>query len=810
MKADRTFTSKRVTKSRTKPHLTLSALALALAPTSQAIAQLVLEEVIVTAQKRSESLQDVPISVATMSGEKIDDTGITSLQELTQYIPNVTVNAGAGTPNLFIRGVGSGTNQGFEQSVGMYIDGVYAGRGPLAAVPTTMDLERVEILKGPQGILFGKNTIAGAINITTAKPGDEFEGMVEALYSPDHGEQQYNLVLSGPLTDDLSGRLAVRHDAFDGWWDNVTNGEEGPERDNWYARGSLRWVASDNLEITAKYEYGDFQGEESPTVVYQSDFVGQDNFAGTVPFPVVSDRDKGAGDADNRSSTDTDVFALTVDWQLDFATFTSISAYSAYDRMSSGDTDIAATPALHRTRWEDYEQYSQELRLVSPGGETIDWIAGAYYQRNELDISRRIDALDFLLAGTLSTTALYSENPGVPSVFDQDGESWAVFGQGTWNATDVLRLTLGLRYNEETKDLDKVTVSDGLQFRLGNNTFFANPLNGELTADVRQHSFTDLSSDEDKWTYSGNIQWDVSGNTMLYASVSTGFKGGGYDEAYSGAGYEIRLANPRTGELTGGSVPGNDPSILNYEPEEVLAFEVGAKMSLLDGAAELNLAVFRMEYDDLQTSSLVGDVFRVGNAGEAISQGVELDGRIVLSERLSVGGAVAYLDAYYDDFTGATCTIPQATAPLDNPGCLGADGENLTTALTPDNPGGQDLKDETLLFAPDWSASLYAQYVIPLGSTMELVNGVDINYSDEFYSALDLDPNTKHDDATRINARIALASIDDTWMVALVGKNLTDEKTTFWNNDVPVTDSNSYFGLTERPRSIALQARYRF
>jgi len=221
MKANRTFTSKRASKPRTRPHLTLSVLALALAPTSQAIAQLVLEEVIVTAQKRSESLQDVPISIAAMSGEKIDDVGITSLQELTQYIPNVTVNAGSGTPNLFIRGIGSGTNQGFEQSVGMYIDGVYAGRGPLAAVPTTMDLERVEVLKGPQGILFGKNTIAGAINITTAKPTDEFEGMVEAMYELEHGAQQYNTVLSGPLTDGLSGRLAVRHDEpGDGWWEN--------------------------------------------------------------------------------------------------------------------------------------------------------------------------------------------------------------------------------------------------------------------------------------------------------------------------------------------------------------------------------------------------------------------------------------------------------------------------------------------------------------------------------------------------------------------------------------------------------------
>lgn len=772
---------------------------------------LVLEEVIVTAQKRSESLQDVPISVATMSGDRIDDIGITSLQEITQYMPNVTVNAGSGTPNLFIRGIGSGTNQGFEQSVGMYIDGVYAGRGPLAAVPTTMDLERVEVLKGPQGILFGKNTIAGAINITTNKPTDEFDGMVEAMYELEHGGQQYNMVLNAPLTDSLSGRLAVRHDApGDGWWENVATGDEGPEFDNWYARGSLRWDATDNLEINAKYEYGDFQSDNTQTVVYQSDFVGQENFAGVVPIPVVSDYNKGAGDAGTRKTTDTEVLALTIDWLLDFATFTSISAYSAYDLLSTGDTDIAAAPSLHRTRWEDYEQYSQELRLVSPGGETIDWIAGAYYQRNELDISRRIETIDFLQSGPLSTSALYAPDPGVPSVFDQEGESWAVFGQGTWNVTDAVRLTLGLRYNEETKDLDKSTNSEGLQVRAGSNPnllVYSDPANFYSIADLRQHNFSDLSRDEDKITYSTNAQWDVTDNTMLYASVSTGFKGGGFDESYSGAGYEIRLVHPITNEPIGGSVPGNDPSILEVEDEEVLAYELGAKMSLLEGAAELNFAVFRMEYDNLQVSSLVGDVFRVGNAAEALSQGLEVDGRILLAEGLTVGGAMAYLDASYENFNGATCTTPQSMDPTNNPGCLTEDGSNITE---PRQPGGQDLSGETLVFSPEWSASLFAQYVVPLGSNMQLINSLDINYSDEFFTSLDLDPNTPHDSTSIINARIALASNDDTWSVALIGKNLTDEKTYLWRDDLPVTNSNSYYAVPERPRTIALQARYRF
>ena len=226
-----------------------SALALVIYGSGALAQNLTLEEVTVTAQKRTENLQDVPISIIAVSGEKIDNFAILDLQELTQYVPNVTINNGAGTPNLFIRGVGSGTNAGFEQSVGLFTDGVYAGRGALAAVPTTMDLERVEILKGPQGSLFGKNTVAGAISITTAKPTDEFEGMVGALYAPEDGQQEYNLVVSGPLTDDLAGRLAVRYSSMDGWWENVITGAEGPDNDNWYARGSLRWEPTDTLEI---------------------------------------------------------------------------------------------------------------------------------------------------------------------------------------------------------------------------------------------------------------------------------------------------------------------------------------------------------------------------------------------------------------------------------------------------------------------------------------------------------------------------------------------------------------------------------
>ena len=776
-----------------------------------ALAQVLLEEVVVTAQKRAQNLQDVPISVAAMSGEKITDTGITDLQEVTLYIPNVNINQGQAQPNLFIRGVGSGTNAGFEQSVGMYIDGVYSGRGALAAVPLTMDLERVEVLKGPQGILFGKNTIGGAINITTAQPTFENAGMVDALYSDDDGEQIYNLMLNGAITESVAGRLAVRYDAMDGWWDNKELGTEGPDRDNWYGRASLLFEPSDTVEVTAKYEYGDFQTDDKALVVYQSD--QPVNFRGKDVFPIVDDRDKAAFDLSDTSDVTTDVGAITVNWDLPFATFTSISAYSAYERKTQTNSDYAVTPSLHRTLDEDFEQWSQEVRLVSPGGETFDWIGGVYYEYSELDISRTNPAADFALSGPLSVQPLVAL-PGadvVPTRFDQDTDTYAAFGQLTWNLADAWRVTAGLRYTYEEKDLDKAVVSSvgvrGTSLGAPDLIVRANPATGAIISDLRSHDWQGLSNDQDKWTWSLNTQWDVTDQAMLYASVSTGYKSGGYDEAYTGAGDVIRLSdNILTGEPNGQVIAGADPSILEYAEETVLAYELGAKMSLLDGAAEMNIAVFRSEYDDLQTSSLVGDVFRVGNAGEAITQGVEIDGRWAITEHLTVGGSLAYLDAEYDNFEGATCTVPQVSDPVANPGCLDENGDNIEAGGT----GGQDLSGRDMLFSPEWSSNLNAQYYFPLSNGMEIVTGVDMNYSDEFYSALDLDPNTQHDDYVQWNARIALVGQDDAWSLALIGKNLTDETTYAWRNDVPLSASNSYFGVTERPRSIAVQGRYRF
>ncbi|MCV6626561.1 MAG: TonB-dependent receptor, partial [Cellvibrionaceae bacterium] len=464
---------------------------------------LMLEEVVVTAQKREQGLQDVPVAVSAVSGEKIDDIGITDFEEVTLYTPSVSINRGSAQPNIFIRGVGSGTNAGFEQSVGLYIDGVYSGRGQLAAVPMTMDLARIEILKGPQGILFGKNTIGGAINVTTAKPSFDFEGMVDALYAPEDGEQIYNLVLNTPISDNFAARLAMRYEGMDGWWDNRALNLEGPDKDNLFARLSLRWEINDNLEALFKYEHGDFDIVNKPIVVYQSDHAGKPNYAGGIPFPVIDSHSQGAVDNSAATITDTDTAALTLNWDLDFATLTSISAFTGYDLIQKQDSDFSAQPGLHRTLDEQYEQLSQEIRLVSPGGETFDWIVGAYYQQAELDVSRTNNTLNFALSGPLGVPPL-SAVPGStpkPSIFDQDSDSWAIFAQGTFAVSDSLRLGLGLRYNEETKELDKITGNElGILHPVA-GFLYSNPANLVSITDLRSHSFTGLERSEEKLTW---------------------------------------------------------------------------------------------------------------------------------------------------------------------------------------------------------------------------------------------------------------------------------------------------------------------
>ncbi|MGH8553937.1 MAG: TonB-dependent receptor, partial [Methylococcales bacterium] len=233
-----------------------------------------LDPITVTAQKRPEDLSEVPLAVSVVSGEKIRNLTMRQLEDVSAYVPNLTISQGHVFSRLFIRGIGSGLNLGFEQSVGTFVDGIYSGRDRQSRIPL-LDVERVEVLKGPQGILFGKNTTAGAINIVTAKPSNTLESQLSTFYAPDHGEAFAQGALSGPLAEGLSGRIAGRISHLDGYLQNTALGRREPEKDDQLIRGSLRWQGPADLEVGAKYEYGHFKVQGLTSQIVETGTLGR-------------------------------------------------------------------------------------------------------------------------------------------------------------------------------------------------------------------------------------------------------------------------------------------------------------------------------------------------------------------------------------------------------------------------------------------------------------------------------------------------------------------------------------------------------
>jgi outer membrane receptor protein involved in Fe transport len=765
----------------------------------------VLEEVVVTATKRLESLQDVPISVNAVSAEKMAEAGIDRIENLAPYVPNLSMaENGIGTA-IYIRGIGSGINAGFEQSAGMYVDGVYYGRPQLARAPF-LDLERVEVVRGPQPILFGKNSIAGAISMITAKPTDDFEASVSMLYEPDAEELEGTAVVSGPLTDSLSGRLAVRYREIDGFLENIYLDDGEANREESTFRGTLQWDATEDLRVTLKGEVGSFDVKgrnmeiisDNPSV--NPAFGGlnyseiQVNVFGQPEAGLNVKQDEKRTSNGDFSNNDTENVTMTIDYAMGDHTLTSVTGYVHYEFDDHCDCDFSSASVLSVPLDEDYDQFSQELRLTSPGGETLDYIAGLFYQTSDLDSSDTIG----VPADSILVPAVNQRVPGGGDAigftgaireFTQDTDIWAAFAQVTWNVSDRLRLIAGGRYTVEDKEgtrtlalynLDGTDITDPVQAGTATAVF------GQLfNVQVTDHDLKG-SRDEDSFTPQFTLQYDWSDDTMLYATASTGFKSGGYD-------------------ARGNVVPDStspvvkDPSkgSWEYEDEEATSFEVGAKSRFAGGAAELNSAFFFTTYDDLQVSIFDGTLgFLVDNAAEAEIMGVEVDGRWAATESLTLSGSVAWTDFEFKDFENGQCNFSEVQS-----GACSAEG-----TISYDGRTNQ--------YVADWSGRLSGDYFMPIGSSLEARATVDLLYSDEYFPSQNLDPSTVQDSYWKVNARLALSSADGKWEVALLGRNLTDEDVVTYSNPIPLSASSfgvlSHFGSVEQSRNFALQASYRF
>ncbi|GAA5317741.1 MAG: TonB-dependent receptor [Candidatus Pelagadaptatus aseana] len=742
-------------------------------PSLQAAENLMLEEIIVTAQKRAEGLQDVPISINAVSGEKLESYNISSLGDLSGSIPNLQITKTGITNQIGMRGVYSGSNKGFEQSVAMYVDEVYYGRGQLIRLPL-VDLERVEVLRGPQPTLFGKNAIAGAISLTSAKPTREFEASISTLYEFEHDESKTVAIVSGPLSEQMAGRLVLSYRDMDGWMTNTSLKREEPNTQETYARGTLLWENDDNLSITLKAETAEFDTagrsmeNHTPVGTYS-----------LVPDFADVDTRKDYKRQDNGQESDNQVnnLVLNIDYDLGDYTLTSTTASVEFTTRELIDVDYTDLDVFNGTnQGEDFKQFSQEFRIASPADGNFDYIAGLYYQDSKSDVFDNLFFGDTLL--TAGGGALATAVNGVASkTFEQDSEVWSAFAQFNWRITDQLTLTAGGRYSDEEKDGSRTLINDG-SATLGGQAGFDATL---AVLGIYGHSIEDTRN-ESQFDPLVNLQYDWSDDTMFYLSYTEGSKAGGFDM--------------RSNNLPGAPA---SPGTFEFEDEQASSYELGGKFRFERG--EINAAIFHTTYEDLQITQFDGSVgFNVQNAAEAIIQGVEIDGRFLLMEDLLLSASVAYLDYEYQDYDVAECAPAVAatqTPSNSSAGLCNFDGERAANT-------------------PEFAANLSLDYSHSVGDWGMMYWGLNLDYSDDYYASSTLDPNSLQDSYVKVGARISLASSDDSWELALIGNNLTDERVLTQSTALPLSETLTgdtgvaYYGIYERPRSVSMEFSYNF
>ncbi len=451
---------------------------------------------------------------------------------------------------------------------------------------------------------------------------------------------------------------------------------------------------------------------------------------------------------------------------------------------------------------EDFEQFSQEFRLTSPGGETVDYIVGAFFQTSEQkyaeDASLQVSALD--------PTKVYFDSL-LKRPFEVESDTFAVFGQATWNVSDTLRVTLGLRYTEDEKEgtrsqeayslniapgvsQDDVIIPIGPLAGLPVSTVLAG--NGDAFGPVaslgygmQDHSLNG-KSDKSNWTPSLNIQYDYSDDIMLYATYSEGYKAGGFD-ARGGNGFSAGATDFWGRSYSTLSLGADN---FEFDQEEAETIEIGAKMSVLDGVGELNVALFHTDYTDMQVSVYDGIFgFNVLNAGAATVRGLQMDGRWRATENPLLSGGLSYLDFEWTDYQEGPCPGEGdfETSPSGN--CVFDGKENNHT--------------------PEWTVNLSPNHTYMISDGLELRSTLDANFKDNHYVANNLDDRSEQSAVTIFNARVALASTDDTWQVALTGKNLTDQTSLNYMTNLSLSGGGMN-GQAGRPRTIGVEGIYRF
>jgi outer membrane receptor protein involved in Fe transport len=649
-----------------------------------------LEEVIVTATKRQQTLQEIPIAVSVVTAETIEQAQVLDIKDLQTLVPSLRVTQlqGSAQTNFIIRGFGNGANNaGIEPSVGVFIDGVYRSRvgSALADLPK---LERIEVLRGPQSTLFGKNASAGVISVTTAKPDlTGFSGSVGATV----GNYSQTIVrgdVSGPLSDNFGFSLFGSVNERDGYFDNLTLGTDSNDLDRWNFRGQLLWTPSDRMEvrlITDAEEIDEVccgvanlvDGPTGGVVrLLGGDLVSNDPFAYGNYL-----------DFDPRNEIETQGTSLHIDYDFSNVTLTSITAFRTLDQFQSGDVDFTSArlilPEAGDFRNTEIETFTQEIRLSSNGDGPLQWVAGAFYFNEEVvqdetfglgpDFRAYVDTL-LAAAGApgalggveaalgLPAGAIYATGTGNQSErYTLDDETLSLFVQFDYDLTDALTLTAGVNHTQSEKDASAKVVNDNLFGALPLDALGLGALSSvQFLPPVINYpnSVEDGKSDDSDTTYTVRLAYDLTSEINVYAGVSTGFKASSWNLSQDSGPIPadvVRLlaaADPVLPNV------GFGPGAANFavgtrfaDPEESLVYELGLKGQW--DTVSLNMAIFMQEIDGFQSNVFSGTGFNLANAGKQSTDGVEIDLTWLPIDGLRIGFAATWLDPLYDSFTGA-------------------------------------------------------------------------------------------------------------------------------------------------------------
>ena len=733
----------------------------AIAQDEPARTSLAIEEIVVSAQRRLKNLEDVPVVVSVLNSGLIQDSGIVGLADIQNYVPSLLMerNTHPYATTIRIRGVGNlGNIPNFEPAVGLFIDGAFRSRtgfgmGDLA------DVDRIEVLHGPQSTLYGKNVSAGVVSIVTKRPTDTFEGSLEGSAGSDN-EYALKASVSGPMGDTVRGRLSAHARSRDGLAYDLNRQDDINEVKQWSMRGQLLFEPSDRLSIRTILGYSD-KGTNlkccAPDTLYgpvSSAFV-----AGVTGEPVADNDPTNRIIEHNdtyRFEGDTSEATLRVEYNLDAATLISLTSFDTYKFSASLDAEQSVLDIWRFDDRQEGDTLSQELRLTSTGGGSVEWMAGVYYYdkdftRGSLDPSEPI-----LELGQHIVPVPLPGTPGDSAYFlgETKTRNFSVFGQGTWHLTNRFSLAGGLRWFDEEK-----------RFSVNSSTNLAAFPSQALAITVPAPQSGKRDSENVAWNLSA--QFSATDDLMTYASVSRGVKGGGFNADWGTLTLQQR----------------------EFDDEEVLSYELGVKSSFLDRRWTLNMTLFHSQYDNFQNASFLGVIFLVRNAEEMTSKGLELESSAVLAEWLQLDVSATFLDADYDQFSSGPCFFGR----------------------TPDNPadGTCMLDGERLPSAPDLRIRLggLGHWSVNGGELYARADGI---WTDEVQTNTNLDPRSLQPSYAILNGRIGWRNeqIDlSAWI-----QNATDENVALVSGAQALfggTDGGLQFFLND-PRRVGMTLRYRF